>query len=258
MRIQAVTIFPELFRQALAYGILGRAQEQGRFDFGATDIRDFAWDRHRSVDDRPFGGGPGMVMGPDAVAAAVDAARSAVPREAPVVFLSPQGAPLSQAGMAELADLPGLVLLCGRYEGVDERVRETRVDRELSVGDYVLSGGEFAALTVIDAVVRLLPGVVGEPASVVEDSFADGLLDWPHYTRPQVFEEREVPEVLLSGDHGRIARWRQKEALGRSWLRRPDLLHRRGLTPGERGMLKEYLQERGLGLEGLEGIPHRP
>ncbi|MFA9462266.1 tRNA (guanosine(37)-N1)-methyltransferase TrmD [Thiohalorhabdus methylotrophus] len=245
MHFHVLTLFPGLFEAALSYGVLGRAREQGRLGFDFTDIRDFSRDRHRTVDDRPFGGGPGMVMQPQVVSDAVDHARAGMPEDAPVIYLSPQGASLDHRKVAELAELPGLTLLCGRYEGIDERALEGRVDQELSVGDYVLSGGEFAALVVIDAVARLQPEVLGEPASAEEDSFVEGLLDCPHYTRPQRFEGREVPEVLLSGDHARIRQWRRQQALGRTWERRPDLLRERGLTSRERDLLTEYIRENG-------------
>lgn len=258
MRFHLLTIFPDLFQQALDYGVVGRARERGQLDLAVTDVREFATDRHRSVDDRPFGGGPGMVMRPDIAAQAVDHARARMPAGAPVVYLSPQGDRLNHQRVAELARLPGLTLLCGRYEGVDERLLESRVDRELSIGDFVLSGGEFAALVVIDAVARLLPEVLGEPASAEEDSFVEGLLDCPHYTRPPEFEGHAVPEVLRSGDHGAIARWRRQQALGRTWERRPDLLAARGLSRDERELLTEYLRARGTDPDILAGIPVRP
>ncbi len=255
MRFQVLTLFPDLLECALGFGVLGRARDREHLAVDLTDIRDFARDRHGSVDDRPFGGGPGMVMRPDIAAEAVDHARSAMPAGSPVIYLSPQGDMLDHGRVAELARLPGLILLCGRYEGIDERLLESRVDRELSIGDYVLSGGELAALVVIDAVARLQPHVLGEPASAAEDSFVEGLLDCPHFTRPQEFEGREVPAVLLSGDHARIARWRRRQALGRTWERRPDLIHRRGLHAGERELLAEYLRERGGDPDDLAGIP---
>lgn len=257
MQFHTVTIFPGLLEQALGYGVLGRAREQGLLGLQTTDIRELARDRHGTVDDRPFGGGPGMVMRPDVLGPALDRARASMPEGSPVVYLTPQGVPLDHRRVGELAALPGLILLCGRYEGIDERVRNSRVDQEISLGDYVLSGGEFAALVIIDAIARLLPGVVGEPASVAQDSFANELLDCPHYTRPQAFEEGGVPEVLLSGDHRRIARWRHKAALGRSWQRRPDLLRQRGLDSGERELLEEYLEERGVGAQVLSNFPDR-
>jgi tRNA (guanine37-N1)-methyltransferase len=257
MRFHLLTIFPGLFDQALDYGVLGRARERGQLDLAVTDIREFASDRHRSVDDRPFGGGPGMVMRPDIAARAVDHARERMPAGAPVVYMSPQGERLDHQRVAELAGLPGLTLLCGRYEGVDERLLESRVDRELSIGDFVLSGGEFAALVVIDAVARLLPEVLGEPASAEEDSFVEGLLDCPHYTRPPEFEGRPVPEVLRSGDHGAIDRWRRQQALGRTWERRPDLLMARGVSDDERRLLTAYLRDRGTDPDVLSGLPGR-
>ncbi|KPV40223.1 tRNA (guanine-N1)-methyltransferase [Thiohalorhabdus denitrificans] len=257
MRFHVLTLFPGLFESVLSYGVLGRAVEQGHLGLELTDIRDFSRDRHRTVDDRPFGGGPGMVMRPEVTAAAVDHARARMPAEAPVVYLSPQGETLDHQKVAELADLPGLTLLCGRYEGIDERALESRVDRELSIGDYVLSGGELAALVVIDAVSRLQPEVLGEPASAAEDSFVEGLLDCPHYTRPQDFEGRAVPEVLLSGDHGRIRQWRRQQALARTWERRPELLRERGLSGPERALLSEYIRETGGDPAALEELPGR-
>lgn len=239
MRFHVLSLFPGLFECALSYGVVGRARERGHLGLDCTDIRDFARDRHRTVDDRPFGGGPGMVMRPDIVVESIRHARARMPEGAPVVHLSPQGEPLNQERVAELAALPGLTLLCGRYEGIDERALEAEVDREISIGDYVLSGGELAALVVIDAVARWQPQVLGEPDSAAEDSFADGLLDCPHYTRPQEFEGRSVPEVLLSGDHGRIGEWRHRQALLRTAERRPDLLEGRQLSRMEAAALAD-------------------
>jgi tRNA (guanine37-N1)-methyltransferase len=199
---------------------------------------------HRTVDDRPYGGGPGMVMKPEPMIAAVRAAHARLPPGSPRVYLSAQGEPFGQALAQELARLPGLLLIAGRYEGVDERVIELGADREVSVGDYVLSGGELPALTVIDAVARLLPGVLGDERSSVEESFAQGLLDWPHYTRPEVFEGAAVPSVLLSGDHADIRRWRLKQALARTAQRRPDLLQRAQLSVEAQRLLSE-IQDRG-------------
>jgi len=255
VQFHLLTIFPGLFECALQYGVLGRAWQRGHVDFAFTDIRDFSRDRHQTVDDRPYGGGPGMVMQPQVVADAVDHARAHMPASAPVVYLSPQGQTLNHERVAELAELPGLTLLCGRYEGIDERVLATRVDRELSVGDYVLSGGEFAALVLMDAVSRLQPEVLGEPDSAAEDSFVEGLLDCPHYTRPPEFEGQGVPEILFSGDHARIRQWRHQQALGRTWERRPDLLEERGLTKEERRLLTEYLRERGGDPDALGALP---
>lgn len=245
MQFHVLTLFPGLFDCALSYGVVGRARERGHLGVACTDIRDFARDRHRTVDDRPFGGGPGMVMRPDIVVEAVRYARARMPEGAPVVHLSPQGEPLNHERVAELAALPGLTLLCGRYEGIDERALEAEVDREISIGDYVLSGGELPALVVIDAVARWQPQVLGEPSSAAEDSFADGLLDCPHYTRPQEFEGRGVPEVLLSGDHGRIRDWRHRQSLLRTAQRRPDLLEGRQLDALEAAALTEWRRQRG-------------
>ena len=218
-----LTIFPEMFPGPLGASLAGRALRRGAWRLDAVDLRGFAADRHQTVDDAPFGGGAGMVMRPDIVAAAVD---TVVARGAPgpLVYLSPRGEPLRQPLVAELAAGSGVVLLCGRYEGVDHRVIEARGFREISIGDFVLSGGELAAMALIDACVRLLPGVVGDAASLAEESFAAGLLEYPHYTRPQVWEGRAVPEVLLSGHHARIDDWRKAQALAVTKSRRPDLV----------------------------------
>lgn len=253
MRIEVVTLFPDLVRQALGYGVLGRAIERGLAAVGCEDPRAHASGPHRSVDDRPYGGGPGMVGTPVPWSAAIDAASerlaAATGRAGTRVYLSAQGVRFDQAMARELAAGSGFVLVAGRYEGLDERVLESRIDLELSLGDFVLSGGEFAALAVIDAVVRLRPGVLGDERSGEEESFsADGLLDWPHYTRPVEWEGRVVPEVLQGGHHAQILRWRRKQALGRTWLRRPDLiaaLEERGALDAEsRALLQEYLAER--------------
>lgn len=218
-----VTIFPEMFPGPLGASLAGRALQRDLWRLDPVDLRGFAADRHQTVDDTPFGGGAGMVMRPDIVARAVDAV---VDRGAPgpLIYLSPRGEPLRQARVAELAAGPGVVLLCGRYEGVDHRVIEARGFQELSLGDFVLSGGELAAMTLIDACVRLLPGVVGDAASLAEESFAAGLLEYPHYTRPQVWEGRAVPDILLSGHHARISQWRQEQARAITKSRRPDLV----------------------------------
>lgn len=218
-----LTLFPEMFPGPLGHSLAGKALEQGRWRLATVNPRDFATDRHQSVDDTPFGGGAGMVMRPDIVAAAVDhvVAGGAC---GPLVYLTPRGAPLRQERVRALAEGPGVVLLCGRYEGVDHRLIEARGFEEISLGDFVLSGGELAAMTLIDAAVRLLPGVVGAAASLDEESFAAGLLEYPHYTRPQVWEGRPVPEILLSGHHARIAAWRQEQAQAVTKSRRPDLI----------------------------------
>jgi tRNA (guanine37-N1)-methyltransferase len=224
MKIEVVTLFPEMIAGALGFGIVGRAVERGLLSVGTEDPRAHTSDVHRTVDDRPYGGGPGMVLKPEPLLAAIRAAQARLPEGVPRIYLSAQGEPLGQALARELAALPGLLLVAGRYEGMDERVVELGIDREVSIGDYVLSGGELPALVLIDAVVRLLPGALGDARSNVEESFVAGLLDWPHYTRPEVFEGRAVPPVLLSGNHADIQRWRQEQALQRTRQRRPDLL----------------------------------
>jgi tRNA (guanine37-N1)-methyltransferase len=219
-RARVLTLFPAMFPGPLGHSLAGKALEQALWRLDAVDIRDYASDRHRTVDDTPFGGGPGMVMRPDVVAAAIDA--NLVP-EAPVIYLSPRGTPLTQARVRALADGPGALLLCGRFEGLDQRVLEARPIEEVSLGDFVLSGGEPAAIALLDAVVRLLPGVLGAAESLAEESFATGLLEYPHYTRPQVWDGRAVPEVLLSGHHAEIARWRRRRAEEITRARRADL-----------------------------------
>jgi len=213
---------------------------------GAENPRSHATDVHRSVDDRPFGGGPGMVLSPEPLAAAIRAIRARLPPGAPVIGLSAQGATFAQATARRLAGLGGFGLVAGRYEGIDQRVVEALIDEELSIGDYVLSGGELPALVVIDAVARLLPGVLGDQASADQDSFGDGLLDWPHYTRPENWEGHRVPEVLQGGNHAAIRRWRLMQALGRTWRLRPDLLRSRSLTRDERALLEEYCAGAGI------------
>jgi tRNA (guanine37-N1)-methyltransferase len=229
---------------ALQYGVVGRAVERGLLRVGREDPRAHTQDVHKTVDDRPYGGGPGMVLKPGPMLAAIRAAEARLPAGCPRIGLSAQGEVLGQAVVQELAALPGFVLVAGRYEGLDERVVELGIDRELSIGDYVLSGGELPALVVIDAVARLLPGVLGDERSSVEESFAAGLLDWPHYTRPDVFEGLGVPQVLLSGNHADIRRWRLKEAVARTWQRRPDLLAKHGLSPEASRLLNEFLAAR--------------
>jgi len=219
-RASVLTLFPEMFPGSLGLSLAGRALEAGVWSLEAVDIRDFATDRHRSVDDTPSGGGAGMVMRADVVAKAVDAVHQV---GQPLVYLSPRGKPLTQARVRELAAGPGVTLLCGRFEGLDQRVIEARVMEEISLGDFILSGGEPAALALLDAVVRLLPGVMGKEASGEDESFEGGLLEYPQYTRPQVFEGREIPEILTSGDHGRIKAWRRAQAEEATKLRRPDL-----------------------------------
>ena len=244
MKIEVVTLFPRMIAGALEFGVVGRAVARGLLGVGTEDPRAHTSDVHRTVDDRPYGGGQGMVMKPEPLIAAIRAAHARLPPGSPRVYLSAQGEPFGQALAQELARLPGMLLVAGRYEGVDERVIELATDREVSVGDYVVSGGELPALTVIDAVARLLPGVLGDERSSVEESFAQGLLEWPHYTRPEVFEGAAVPSVLLSGDHADIRRWRLQQALARTAQRRPDLLLRAQLSAEAQRLLSE-IQDRG-------------
>jgi len=223
-RASVLTIFPDMFPGPLGMSLAGKALTEGTWSLGVTDIREFATDRHRSVDDTPAGGGAGMVMRADIAAAAVDAARAAMPAETPTLYLSPRGKPFTQACARDLASGQGAILLCGRFEGIDERVLEARAIEEISIGDYVLSGGELGAMVLIDACIRLLPGVAGNEGSLGEESFADGLLEYPHYTRPRDWEGRSIPDVLLSGDHRKIAEWRREQAGKLTKARRPDLL----------------------------------
>ncbi len=248
MHIAIVSLFPETFTAVSEHGVTGRAVDEGLVTLSHINPRDFTTDRHRTVDDRPYGGGPGMLMKIDPLQQAIAAAREKAGTSPRVIYLSPQGRRFDHARAAKLAQENSLVLVAGRYEGVDERLIETAVDEELSIGDYVLSGGELAAMVVIDAVTRQLPGVLGHELSAQEDSFADGLLDCPHYTRPEEFEGRQVPEVLLSGDHEKIRRWRLKQALGRTLERRPDLLEGRAMTPEEQDLLAEYCRENDISM----------
>jgi len=244
MRIAVVTLFPEMIEAVTQYGISGRAVEQGLVQVRAVNPRVFTHDRHRTVDDRPYGGGPGMLMKAEPLSAAFTAARAWLGGPSHSVYLSPQGRRLDHAQIQRLAGYGQLILLAGRYEGVDERLLSREVDEELSIGDYVLSGGELAAMVVIDAVTRLLPGTLGHSESATQDSFAGGLLDCPHYTRPEVFGEQPVPEALLSGDHERIRRWRLQQSLGRTLERRPDLLADRVLSEEEQELLARYRRQR--------------
>lgn len=253
MHFDVLTLFPEMFRGPLDESILKRARESGRLAVALHNIRDYATDKHHVTDDAPYGGGGGMVMKPGPIFAAVEAILPppSPPREAggerggevPVILLSPQGRLFTQAVAAELSGYPRVLLICGRYEGVDERVRQHLVTDEISVGDYVLTGGELAAMTVIDAVTRLLPGVLGDPGATIDDSHAQGLLEGPHYTRPAVFRGWEVPEILSSGDHAAVARWRREQALRRTFERRPDLLERAELTPQDQEFLARLADE---------------
>lgn len=243
MQFRIVTLFPEMVSNVAEFGVVGRGITRGLIDLECVNPRQFASDVHNTVDDRPYGGGPGMVMKYEPLKAAVGAAKESLSASGLVVYLSPQGRRFDQAAARRYAKLDGLVLIAGRYEGVDERFIEAQVDEELSLGDYVLSGGEIAAMAVVDAVSRLIPGVLGDDESAACDSFENGLLDCPHYTRPDVVDGRSVPKVLMSGDHARIARWRRAEALGRTYLRRPDLMPD-GLDSEDRALLDEWLEAR--------------
>ena len=242
-RIGVISLLPELVAPVMETGVVGRAAERGLVALEQLSPREFATDRHRTVDDRPYGGGPGMVLKYEPLRDAVHELRRRLPAGCREFVLTAQGRPFDQALARELAQAPGLMLVCGRYEGIDERFTEAVIGAELSLGDYVLSGGELAAAVVIDAVTRLLPGVLGDECSHVEDSFTGGLLDCPQYTRPEVADDRRVPQVLLGGDHEAIRRWRLKQALGRTWLRRPELLEKRQLTHDERKLLEEFESE---------------
>lgn len=243
LRFDVITLFPEMFSAITASGITRRALEQGLWQLETWNPRDCTTDAHRTVDDRPYGGGPGMVMLAGPLEQTISRARAASSSKSVVMYLSPQGEPLTQKFAAELAKSDGAILLCGRYEGVDERLIERCVDVEVSLGDFVLSGGELAAMALIDSCVRLLPGALNDSNSAAEDSFADGLLDCPHYTRPESYENGVVPEVLLSGDHEKIRRWRLKQALGRTAMRRPDLLQHRVLSQEEAALLAEFRRD---------------
>jgi tRNA (guanine37-N1)-methyltransferase len=242
VKIEILTLFPELVEQVVRFGIPRKAAEAGVLELRARDIRDYSADRDRRVDDRPYGGGPGMVMEAEPLAQAIAAARAALGGTAKVIALSPQGEPLTQQWVLRLAQEPALVLLCGRYEGPDERAMGA-VDVELSLGDFVLSGGELPAMALVDAVARWLPGALGHEQSAQNDSFSAGLLDHPHYTRPEHWRGLPVPEVLLSGDHAKVARWRLKQALGATWLKRPDLLQGLELNQEQTKLLREFISE---------------
>jgi tRNA (guanine37-N1)-methyltransferase len=241
VRVDVVTLFPEMIRDFCQYGIPRIAVQRGLLEIGTWNPREYTADRHRSVDDRPYGGGPGMVL---QVQPVVDAVRAARRRgEGPVIYLSPQGRRLDQGAVRDFAALQHTILLAGRYEGIDERAIEREVDEEWSIGDYVLSGGEPAAMVWIDAVARLIPGVLGDQASAERDSFMDGLLDYPHYTRPETIDGQDVPAVLVGGNHAEIARWRLKQSLGRTWQRRPDLLEALPLDEEQSALLAEFIRE---------------
>ena len=243
MWIGVISLFPEMFRAITEHGVTGRAVKSGLLQIECWNPRDFTHDKHRTVDDRPYGGGPGMLMMVQSLRDAIHAAKQAAGDGAKVIYLSPQGRKLTQAGVTELATNQKLILVAGRYEGIDERVIQTEVDEEWSIGDYVLSGGELPAMTLIDAVSRLVPGVLGDQASAEQDSFTDGLLDHPHYTRPEVLDGLTVPEALTSGNHEVIRRWRLKQSLGRTWQRRPELINNLALTDEQESLLAEYVRE---------------
>ncbi|MFM5353123.1 tRNA (guanosine(37)-N1)-methyltransferase TrmD [Aeromonas dhakensis] len=243
MWIGVISLFPEMFRAITEHGVTGRAVKSGLLQIECWNPRDFTHDKHRTVDDRPYGGGPGMLMMVQPLRDAIHAAKQAAGDGAKVIYLSPQGRKLTQAGVTELATNQKLILVAGRYEGIDERVIQTEVDEEWSIGDYVLSGGELPAMTLIDAVSRLVPGVLGDQASAEQDSFTDGLLDHPHYTRPEVLDGLAVPEALTSGNHEVIRCWRLKQSLGRTWQRRPELINNLALTDEQESLLAEYVRE---------------
>jgi tRNA (guanine37-N1)-methyltransferase len=248
VQVHVVTLFPQMFEALTCGGITARAIERELLMLQTWNPRDYSQDRHRTVDDRPYGGGPGMVMMVEPLRAAIRDARQACTDsgQAPkTIYLSPQGRPIKQADLEALAKTPSVVLVAGRYEGIDERVIEHDVDEEWSIGDYVLSGGELPAMVMIDAIARQIPGVLGDDDSAAQDSFSDGLLDYPHYTRPESIDDMPVPDVLLKGDHQKIAQWRRKQALGRTWLRRPDMLDRLELSEADRQLLTDFVSEHG-------------
>lgn len=245
MHFHVITLFPEMIEQACSYGVLGRAIKQGIVNVSCWNPRDYTQDRHRTVDDKPYGGGPGMLMKVQPLADAITAAKQQAGEGTKVIYLSPQGKRLKQSAVKTMAEHEGYILIAGRYEGIDERLIEQLVDEEWSIGDYVLSGGEMPALIMIDAVARMLPGVLGDDESAQHDSFMEGLLDYPHYTRPEKVNGQKVPAVLLSGDHKAIAHWRQRQALGRTWLRRPDLLKCMQLDEEQKQILAEFQLEEG-------------
>lgn len=252
MKFDVLTLFPKMFSSPLQESILGKAVARGLIEIRTINIRDFALDKHQVVDDAPYGGGQGMVMKIEPIARAIEWVKSQSP-SAWTIYLSPQGKPFHQKMAQELSTRPHLILLCGRYEGIDERVRELFVDEEISIGDYVLTGGELAAMVLMDAISRLLPGVLGSDRSAQEDSFIEPLLEYPQYTRPARFKGMGVPEVLLSGNHAAISRWRRTEALRRTWIRRPDLLQKASLSDEDQELLREIM-EQGSGGKTSDGV----
>ncbi len=244
--VRAVSVLPGMFAALTDFGVTGRAIKQGVIDFAVVNPRDFTHDKHRTVDDRPYGGGPGMLMKTAPLVDAIQCAREQAKKaghKVQTIYLSPTGHRLDQKWVDALATQPGLILVCGRYEGIDQRVIEREIDVELSIGDFVVSGGELPAMILLDALLRQVPGVLGHEASAVEDSYSDGLLDCPHFTRPAKDETGQVPQVLLSGDHAKIARWRRKQALGRTWEWRPELLKQISLSEADQNLLDEYIEE---------------
>lgn len=246
MNIGIITLFPEMFSAITEHGITGRAVKNGLIDLQCWNPRDFAKNAHRTVDDRPYGGGPGMVMMAEPLAGALAEAKKEL-NGAKVIHLTPEGRQLDHKGVMELASRDKLIFLAGRYEGIDERLLADEVDEEWSIGDYVISGGELATMVIVDSVIRQLPGALGDEASAEQDAFVDGLLDCGHFTRPELYKDKAVPKVLLSGDHEAIRKWRLKQSLGRTWLKRPDLLEKRILNDEEQVLLKEFQQEKNQG-----------
>jgi tRNA (guanine37-N1)-methyltransferase len=245
MRLGVVSLFPQMFDAISRYGVTGRAVKQERLSIEYWNPRDFTQDKHRTVDDRPYGGGPGMVMKVEPLKQAIGAAKSALGQQAKVIYLSPQGKQLTQADLKTFATQEEIIFVAGRYEGIDERLIEQEIDEEWSIGDYVLSGGELATMVMIDGIARLIPGVLGDEDSAQQDSFMAGLLDHPHYTRPEQLNDQFVPAVLLGGDHEAIRKWRLKQSLGRTWLRRPDLLAMDTLSDEQQALLKQFIAEHG-------------
>lgn len=244
LKIGVISLFPEMFSAVTDFGVTGRAIKEGLLEVSVWNPRDFTHDRHRTVDDRPYGGGPGMLMMVQPLVDAIEAAKSDLGQDTPVIYLSPQGRKLDHKGVQSLSGNDRMILIAGRYEGIDERIIEKYVDAQWSIGDYVLSGGELPAMVLIDAVSRLVPGVLGHQDSAEEDSFANGLLDCPHYTRPEVYNEQQVPSVLLSGNHEKIRRWRLQQSLGRTWLQRPELVKDLALTDEQEALLNEFIEQR--------------
>ncbi|WP_392563635.1 tRNA (guanosine(37)-N1)-methyltransferase TrmD [Orbus wheelerorum] len=243
MKIGIISLFPEMFQAITHYGVTSRAVKNNLLDVKYWSPRDFAYDKHKTVDDRPYGGGPGMLMMVQPLRDAIHAAKSELGDDTKVIYLSPQGRKLDQKGVYELSKHDKVILVCGRYEGIDERIIQTEIDEEWSIGDYVLSGGELPAMVIVDAIARFIPGVLHHEASAEEDSFANGLLDCPHYTRPEVLDAMAVPDILMSGHHEEIRLWRLKQSLGRTWLRREDLLNNLALTDEEQRLLTEFKRE---------------